>query len=126
VAEPQPANTPASNPNTTPSQQPVQKSTNNTATQLAPIEDIELTVETPELPVLPSVTHRNPTQPEVASSATVSSIPGSGTLGVSTLAIEPSSEGWRIFGIPWYWLGVVAAIVFAASIWVKKRYAHSA
>jgi len=128
AAEPQPANTPASNPNTntTPSQQSVQQSTNATVTQLAPIEDVELAVDTPELPVLPSVTHRNPTQPELAGFATVNNIPGSGTLGASTLAIEPSSEGWRIFGIPWYWFGVVAAVLFAAGVWTKKRYAHTA
>ena len=126
AVEPQPANTPASNPNTTPSPQPVQQPTNTQVTQLAPIEDIELAVDTPELPVLPSVTHRNPSQPEVAGFATVNNIPGSGTLGASTLAIEPSSEGWRIFGIPWYWFGVVAAAVFAAGVWVKKRYAYSA
>jgi len=126
AAEPQPANTPASNPNTAPSPQPVQQSTNTQVTQLAPIEDIELAVDTTEIPVLPSVTHRNPTQTEVASFATVNNIPGSETLGASTLAIEPSSEGWRIFGIPWYWFGVVAAALFAAGIWAKKRYTYSA
>ena len=128
ASEPQPAASSNSKPNsnTTSSPQPTQQPTSTTVSQLAPIENIELTVETPELPALPSVIHRNPPQFELAGFATVNNIPGSGTLGVSTLTFEPSREGWRVFGIPWYWFGVAVVAVFSISVWVKKRYVRSA
>jgi hypothetical protein len=127
ATEPQPTDMPTTpNSNTTSSSQSTPQPARVEAAQLTPIEDIEIVVETSELPALPFVMHRNSEQPKLPGFATVNNIPGSGTLGVSTTAFEPSREGWRIFGIPWYRFGAVAIAIFTAGIWAKKRYTHTA
>lgn len=41
--------------------------------------------------------------------------------GEQTVAAAPSSEGWKIFGIAWYWWLLLAAILGAATAWIMRR-----
>lgn len=43
------------------------------------------------------------------------------TQAVATFAVlEPSAEGWRIFGIAWYWWVLIAAAGVAIGMWREK------
>ena len=41
--------------------------------------------------------------------------------GERTLAAVPSSEGWKIFGIAWYWWLLLAAVLGVATAWIMRR-----
>jgi len=124
--EPQPAS-PTPNTNSTPSttSPPAARPSNNTAptTQLAPLETVEPVAPVAELPTLPSVGHRNATQADLNNFAFINAYtPPAETLGASTIAFEPSSEGWRIGGISWYWWLAGMVVIFGSGVVIKYRY----
>jgi len=129
VTEPQ-STSPTSNQNPAPTTTPPQpaRPTPSTAvatTQLVPLEAVaEPIVVATELPTLPSAAHRNTTiQAELNNFALASAYTSSGTtLGASTSPFEPSSEGWRIAGVLWYWWMIGIASIFGAGLLIKYRY----
>ena len=124
AAEPQAA-APASPSATQPSPSRPQASPQSSAVeiQLAPLENFEPVVEAATVPALPSASHRSPSQPELTSFAMANIYtPKTETLGVSTSAFEPSSEGWRIAGVSWFWWLLGIGAVIGSGLWVKNRY----
>lgn len=41
--------------------------------------------------------------------------------GEQTVAAVPSSEGWKIFGVAWYWWLLLAAVLGVATAWIMRR-----
>ena len=124
VAEPQPT-APTSNSNAATPAEPatVSQPTNTSTVSLEPMEITEPVVQAAELPVLPTATHRGGIQADFMNFAMANGkvyTPPAEVLGAT--ALEPSSEGWRIFGVSWYWWGIGAIALVGSGLWVKKRY----
>lgn len=93
-------------------------------TKPAQIEPIEVEVkEAPALPAMPSAAHRGVyTAFDYAKYAFANTyIGGETTSNTASAPVETTEEGWKFWGIAWYWWVVILGTIPVVGFLIKKR-----
>ncbi|MDB5180331.1 MAG: hypothetical protein JWO54_89 [Candidatus Saccharibacteria bacterium] len=121
ASQPAPSQSPSSNAGST---QPAQSQTivGRQPSAVQPLQMAPLSVEltrVQELPIFPSTMNQSSIPAWVTFATNYGQVKGTFDLGDS--ALQPSGEGWRIFGISWYWWVAVTLVTAILGRWAMKR-----